>query len=182
MGENVDDGVLENALNIFVQFFSDVINYIFSPEKLMFLLFFGRYTLLREARKLTVWLLFVTLPFYIEVGILLHFLDKSLEGNEQSTSQIQSLLVDAFFTMALPFALIVYCRSQSAILVIYQYTQLGFSIYCFFTRWKNNNIDVNRANSYENTDWIKQTSLAFTLLAQLYLMKRVEKPGIERKQ
>lgn len=126
---------------------------------------------LKDHGKLTLWFVFVTVPFYVQSFILVYFLTKSLENNTKSPNQSLQFLVDMFFMLILPLAVIVYSKQFKSVLVLYQfYVQLAMALYSLYVRWRNHsenkvlNYKVDtRTVYYEDTDTLRWVSVVGTL-------------------
>jgi len=77
--DNTDDTFFESIVGLLWTFFWDNLKYICSLERILFIIFFGKLFRLREKGKVGVWLLCVTIPFYIQATLLYFYLGKSLE-------------------------------------------------------------------------------------------------------
>ena len=77
--DNTDDTFFESIVGLLWTFVWDNLKYICSLERILFIIFFGKLFRLREKGKVGVWLLCVTIPFYIQATLLYFYLGKSLE-------------------------------------------------------------------------------------------------------
>lgn len=168
--ESIEDSMIEQSLAYVWSVLADTVHYCCSMERVFILVFFGRMHKLRQAGKVSAWILCVTIPFYIETCILLAFLHKSLEKGVHAPNQINALFFDLSFMIVIPLALIVYGKKQrSSLILCYLYVQLMMALYSFYVRWRNhteNRIRVDtRVLFYEDTDSLRYLSVGMTLTA-----------------
>ena len=77
--DNSDDTFFESIIGYLWTFLWDNLKYICCLERILFVFFFGKLTRLREKGKIAVWVLVVTIPFYLQASMLFYYLGKSLE-------------------------------------------------------------------------------------------------------
>ena len=81
--DNTDDTNLEYIVGLLWPFVWDNLKYICSLERILFMFFFGKLFRLREKGKVGIWLLCVTIPFYIQATLLCLYLGKSKEYGQR---------------------------------------------------------------------------------------------------
>lgn len=83
---------------------------LFDREKLLYPCFFLNYRSLKRNRMRLQWILQVTIPFYVSVGLLYWFLVVTSERSSVS-AQGYAMAADLMFTLIVPMTILVFSQN-----------------------------------------------------------------------